>query len=110
VLTKAIPTEANGSTGNNTSFYSNPERDKLMLEVDNNLDDNVRKEAAAKADRILADDMVCVAARPATRHRDLEQQAGRPDLGQPDRGHVLEYRRVGTQEVTSGRWQAADPW
>ena len=60
LCTKAIPTEANGSTGNNTSFYSNPEADKLMLEVDNNLDDDVRKESAKKADKILAEDMVAL--------------------------------------------------
>ena len=58
--TKAIPTKANGSTGNNASFYSNPAADKLMLETDNNLDDSVRRDAAKKADGILADDMVAL--------------------------------------------------
>ncbi len=60
MCTSSIPTEANGSTGNNTSFYSNPVADKLMHRVDDSLDESVRKEAAAKADRILAEDMVAL--------------------------------------------------
>jgi len=58
--TKSIPTKANGSTGNNTSFYSNPKADRLLLEVDNNLDDNVRREDAKKADAVLASDMAAL--------------------------------------------------
>jgi peptide/nickel transport system substrate-binding protein len=60
LCTKSIPTAANGSTGNNTSFYSNPAADKLLVQVDNNLDDSVRREDARKADVILADDMVAL--------------------------------------------------
>jgi peptide/nickel transport system substrate-binding protein len=60
LCTSAIPTAANGSTGNNTSFYSNPAADKLLVQVDNNLDDSVRRTDAAKADRILAEDMVAL--------------------------------------------------
>jgi peptide/nickel transport system substrate-binding protein len=60
LCTKSIPTDANGSTGNNTSFYGNPAADKLLLQVDNNLNDSVRRTDAAKADRILAADMVAL--------------------------------------------------
>jgi len=60
LCTKSIPTAANGSTGNNTSFYSNPAADKLLLQVDNNLDDSVRREDARKADVLLAADMVAL--------------------------------------------------
>jgi len=60
MCTKSIPTKANGSTGNNTSFYSNPAADKLMLETDNNLDDSVRKSAAIEADKVLAEDMAAL--------------------------------------------------
>ena len=55
MCTSAIPTDANGSTGNNTSRVSIPAADKLLREVDNNLDDSVRKSAAKQADKILAD-------------------------------------------------------
>jgi peptide/nickel transport system substrate-binding protein len=58
--TKSIPTKANGSTGNNTSFYSNPAADKLLLQVDNNLDDSVRRTDAKQADDILAADMAAL--------------------------------------------------
>jgi peptide/nickel transport system substrate-binding protein len=60
MCTKSIPTTANGSTGNNTSFYSNPAADKLLLAVDNNLDDSVRRTDAAQADDILAADMAAL--------------------------------------------------
>jgi peptide/nickel transport system substrate-binding protein len=65
MCTKSIPTKANGSTGNNTSFYSNPAADKLMLETDNNLDDSVRKSSAIQADKILADDMAALPLDPS---------------------------------------------
>jgi len=58
--TKSIPTKANGSTGNNTSFYSNPAADKLLIQVDNNLDDSVRRTDAKQADDILASDMAAL--------------------------------------------------
>jgi peptide/nickel transport system substrate-binding protein len=58
--TKSIPTKANGSTGNNTSFYSNKRADELLLAVDNNLDDSVRRSSAKEADDVLASDMVAL--------------------------------------------------
>jgi peptide/nickel transport system substrate-binding protein len=60
MCTQNIPTPANKSTGNNTSRYSNKAADKLLIQVDNNLNDSVRREDAKKADTILADDMVAL--------------------------------------------------
>ena len=60
MCTEAIPTEANGSTGNNTSRVSIPAADKLLRQVDQDLDDNVRKSAAKEADKILAENAVAL--------------------------------------------------
>lgn len=60
LCTKNIPTKANGQVGNNSSFYSNPAADKLLIQVDNNLDPSVQKTDAAKADDILASDMAAL--------------------------------------------------
>jgi peptide/nickel transport system substrate-binding protein len=50
-----IPSPANNNSGNNWSFARIPTADVQMRIVDNSLDDNARKAAAAKADDILAD-------------------------------------------------------
>ena len=60
MCTEAIPTAANGSTGNNTSRVSIPAADKLLRQVDQDLDDNVRKSAAREADKILAENAVAL--------------------------------------------------
>lgn len=60
LCTQNIPTPANKSSGNNTSRYSNPAADKLLIQVDNNLNDAVRRTDSAKADDILAADMVAL--------------------------------------------------
>jgi peptide/nickel transport system substrate-binding protein len=60
MCSEAIPTPANGNSGNNTSRVSIASVDVLLRQVDNNLDDNVRKSAAIRADKILADNAVAL--------------------------------------------------
>jgi peptide/nickel transport system substrate-binding protein len=55
LCTENIPGPANDNSGNNWSFASIPAADVQMRLVDTSLDDRVRREAAAKADDILAD-------------------------------------------------------
>jgi peptide/nickel transport system substrate-binding protein len=55
LCTENIPGPENDNSGNNWSFASVPEADVQMRIVDTSLDDNARKQAAAKADDILAD-------------------------------------------------------
>ena len=55
LCTENIPGPSNDNSGNNWSFASVPSADVQMRIVDTSLDDNARKEAAAKADDILAD-------------------------------------------------------
>jgi peptide/nickel transport system substrate-binding protein len=55
LCTENIPGPKNDNSGNNWSFASVPAADVQMRIVDTSLDDNARKEAAAKADDILAD-------------------------------------------------------
>ncbi len=43
--------------GNNDVFYSNPEYDKLMEEASSSLDDKVRFEKMAEAEKVLIEDM-----------------------------------------------------
>jgi len=57
MCTKNIPTSSNGNTGNNWYRYSNPQADTQNLIVDNSLDENAQKDAAKKADDILAADV-----------------------------------------------------
>ena len=53
--TKNIPGPSNDNSGNNWSYASVPSADPYMETVDTSLNDNARKEAAKKADDILAD-------------------------------------------------------
>jgi peptide/nickel transport system substrate-binding protein len=53
--TENIPGPSNHNSGNNWSYASVPSADVQMRLVDSSLDESVRMEAAAKADRILAD-------------------------------------------------------
>jgi peptide/nickel transport system substrate-binding protein len=55
LCTENIPGPSNDNSGNNWSFASIPTADVQMRLVDTSLDDSVRREAAAKADDILAD-------------------------------------------------------
>ena len=55
LCTENIPGPKNDNSGNNWSFASVPAADVQMRIVDTSLDDSARKEAAAKADDILAD-------------------------------------------------------
>jgi peptide/nickel transport system substrate-binding protein len=55
LCTENIPGPSNNNSGNNWSFASIPAADVQMRIVDRSLDDTARKEAAAKADDILAD-------------------------------------------------------
>jgi peptide/nickel transport system substrate-binding protein len=55
LCTENIPGPSNDNSGNNWSFASVPAADVQMRIVDSSLDDDARKEAAAKADDILAD-------------------------------------------------------
>ena len=55
LCTQNIPTPGNKYTGNNTTRTSIASADKLMQQVDNNLDDSVRRSSAKQADDILAD-------------------------------------------------------
>jgi peptide/nickel transport system substrate-binding protein len=54
LCTQNIPTTSNGYTGNNTTRTAIPAADKLLQQVDNNLNDSVRMADAKKADDILA--------------------------------------------------------
>jgi peptide/nickel transport system substrate-binding protein len=54
LCTQNIPTPSNQYTGNNTTRTAIPAADKLLQEVDNNLNDSVRMASAKKADDILA--------------------------------------------------------
>jgi peptide/nickel transport system substrate-binding protein len=58
MCTQNIPTPANQYTGNNTTRTAIPANDKLLVQVDNNLDPKVQMEDAAKADDIMAQDDV----------------------------------------------------
>ena len=55
LCTENIPGPSNDNHGNNWSYASVPSADVQMRIVDTSLDDNARKEAAHKADDILAD-------------------------------------------------------
>src|SRR4029077_12013421 len=55
LCTENIPGPSNDNSGNNWSFASIPTADVQMRLADTSLDENVRKEAAAKAADILAD-------------------------------------------------------
>jgi peptide/nickel transport system substrate-binding protein len=60
LCTENIPGPDNDNSGNNWSYASVPEADVQMRIVDTSLDDDARKEAAAKADDILADHNVAL--------------------------------------------------
>jgi len=60
LCTENIPGPENDNSGNNWSFASVPDADVQMRIVDTSLDDDARKEAAAKADDILADHNVAL--------------------------------------------------
>jgi peptide/nickel transport system substrate-binding protein len=60
LCTSAIPTAANGSTGNNTQGVSIPEADKLMETVESSLDESARMSAAKKVDQIMAENNVAL--------------------------------------------------
>jgi peptide/nickel transport system substrate-binding protein len=60
LCTSAIPTTANGSTGNNTQGVSIPKADKLMATVDSSLNDAERRSAAKEVDKIMADEAVAM--------------------------------------------------
>ena len=53
-----IPTAANGNSGNNWYRVNIPELDPLLQTVDTSLDDQARKDAAKKADDIMAANQV----------------------------------------------------
>ena len=55
LCTENIPGPANDNSGNNWSYASVPDADVQMRIVDTSLDDAKRREAAAEADRILAE-------------------------------------------------------
>ncbi len=52
--TKNIPNASTKYSGNNWYRVSNPQLDTYLLTVDNNLDDSARKDAAKKADDLMA--------------------------------------------------------
>lgn len=60
MCTKSIPTAANGSTGNNTGRVSIPAADKLLIQVDDNLNASVQMADAKQADTILAANAVAL--------------------------------------------------
>ncbi|MDQ1494230.1 MAG: peptide/nickel transport system substrate-binding protein [Actinomycetota bacterium] len=60
LCTSAIPTAANGSSGNNTQGVSIPRADKLMATVDESLNDAERRSAAKEVDKIMADEAVAM--------------------------------------------------
>jgi len=58
MCSKNIPTDANGSTGNNVSRINVPELDPLLAAVDNTLDNQVRTDKNKQADGVTADQLV----------------------------------------------------
>ena len=58
--TSAIPTKANGQSGNNLSRISVPAADPLLATVDSNPDVQARITAGKQADRLLGDDQVSI--------------------------------------------------
>jgi peptide/nickel transport system substrate-binding protein len=60
LCTSAIPTAANGRTGNNTQGVSIPKADKLMATVDSSLNDPERRAAAQQVDKIMAEAAVAL--------------------------------------------------
>jgi peptide/nickel transport system substrate-binding protein len=55
---KAIPTDANGNTGNNWTRTNVPGLDDLLATVDTSLDDSTRATAAKQADVLMAKDQI----------------------------------------------------
>ena len=101
LCTKNIPGPSNNNSGNNWSFGERARgRPAAARRSTTDLNDAAAHVGGEAGRRHSRRQQRRAAARPAPRHPDLEQEGGRPDHRQPDRGHVLEHRSVGHHEVT----------
>jgi peptide/nickel transport system substrate-binding protein len=98
LCTENIPGPENDNSGNNWSFASVPEADVQMRIVDTSLDDNARKEAAAKADDILADHNVALPLDPLPDILIWDKKVVGPIMDNPVEGMFWNIDQWGIQQ------------